>query len=48
MFSIDKITVIFSIDDDFCVEFDKVKDGHVLDKANGKKRRNRPFKLSDS
>jgi len=32
----------------FCIEFDKVKEGHVLDKNDGKKRRNRSFKLSDS
>lgn len=48
MFSVDKITEIFCIVDDFCIEFDKVKDGHVLDKDNSKKRRNRSFKLSDS
>jgi len=48
MFSVDKITEIFCIVDDFCIEFDKVKDGHVLDKNDGKKRRNRSFKLSDS
>jgi len=48
MFNVDKITEIFCIVDDFCIEFDKVKNGHVLDKDNSKKRRNRSFKLSDS
>lgn len=48
MFSIDKITEIFCIVDDFCIEFDKVKEGHILDKNDDKKRRNRSFKLSDS
>ena len=43
MFSVDKITEIFCIVDDFCIEFDKVKVGHVLDKDNSKKRRNRLF-----
>lgn len=48
MFSADKIIETSCIVDDFCIEFDKVKDGHVLDKDNNKKRRNRSFKLSDS
>lgn len=48
MFSVNKITEIFCIVDDLCIEFDKVKDGYVLGKDNSKKRRNRSFKLSDS
>lgn len=45
---IDKITEIFCLIDDFCKEYDKVKEGHILDEKSGKKRRNRRFKMSDS
>jgi hypothetical protein len=48
MFDINKITEIFCIVDDFCIEFEKAKSGHVLLKDNGKKHRKRSFNLSDS
>lgn len=48
MFSIDKLTEIFCMVDDFCIEFDKAKAGHVVSSDNGKKARNRKFCLSDS
>lgn len=48
MITKDKITEIFCTVDDFCKEFDKVKEGHVLSKDSVKKKRNRSFKLSDS
>ncbi len=48
MISVDKITEIFCIIDDFCQEFEKSKSGHVLSEQTGKKRRNRSFTLSDS
>ena len=48
MISVDKITEIFCIIDDFCIEFDKTKAGHVLLEQTGKKRRMRSFILSDS
>jgi len=48
MISIDKLTEIFCIVDDFCIEFDKARAGHVMAKDNGKKSRNRKFSLSDS
>ncbi len=34
--------------DEFCKEFDKVMEGHTLEQNNGKKRRNRKFKLNDA
>lgn len=34
--------------DEFCKEFDKVTEGHTLKQNNGKKRRNRKFKLNDA
>jgi hypothetical protein len=43
-----KITEIFYLIDEFCKEFDKVKEGHVLKEKVAKKRRNRKFKMSDS
>ena len=46
--NIDKITEIFYIIDEFCKEFEKVKEGHVLQKDSIKKARNRKFKLDDS
>lgn len=48
MISVDKITEIFCIIDDFCIEFGKTKSSQTLPKQTGKKRRNRSFTLSDS
>lgn len=48
MISIDKLTEIFCIVDDFCIEFEKAKSGHVIAKDSNKKSRNRKFSLSDS
>lgn len=48
MVSTSKITEIFFIIDEFCKEFEKAKEGHLLESNNGLKRRNRSFKLSDS
>jgi Transposase DDE domain. len=48
MISVDKITEIFCMVDDFCKEFEKAKSGHVLTKNGGIKKRNRSFNLSDS
>lgn len=48
MLSDNKITKIFYIIDDFCIEFEKSKEGQLLDDNNSKKRRNRSYKLSDS
>jgi hypothetical protein len=48
MMSVDKITEIFCIIDDFCHEFEKAKSGHILSEQSDKKRRNRSFTLSDS
>jgi len=48
MLNTDKITDIFYIVHEFCIEFDKVKSGHVLTKDNGKRHRNRSFNLHDS
>jgi len=48
MVSVDKITEIFCIIDDFCLEFEKAKSGHILPEQTAKKRRNRSFTLSDS
>ena len=48
MISIDKLTEIFCIVDDFCIEFNKAKDGHIITKDSEKKARNRKFSLSDS
>ena len=39
---------IFYLVDEFCKEFDKAKEGHVLPKDSGKKSRNRAFRMSDS
>lgn len=44
----DKITEIFYLIDEFCKEFDSVKQGHILPEESSKKRRNRKFKMSDS
>lgn len=48
MISIDKITEIFCIVDDFCNEFEKAKSDHELTANCSKKKRNRLFNLSDS
>ena len=48
MISVDKITEIFCIIDDFCIEFEKAKSDHVLSEQTDKKRRKRSFTLSDS
>lgn len=48
MISIDKLTEIFCLVDDFCIEFEQAKSGHVIAKDSGKKSRNRKFSLSDS
>ena len=39
---------IFYLADEFCKEFSKVMEGHTLEQNNGKKRRNRKFKLNDA
>ena len=39
---------IFYYADEFCKEFHKVMEGHTLEQNNGKKRRNRKFKLNDA
>lgn len=46
--NIDKITEIFCLIDDFCQEFDKAKEGHILAHTTLKKSRNRTYKLSYS
>lgn len=43
-----KITEIFYLIDEFCKEFDRIKEGHILPEETSKKRRNRKFKMSDS
>lgn len=45
---IDKITEIFCSVDDFCKEIELTKEGHLLGNKDGKKLRNRKFKMSDS
>ena len=44
----DKITEIFYIVDEFCKEFDKAKEGHILEEEAAKKSRKRRFRLNDS
>ena len=44
----DKIIEIFYLVDEFCKEFDKAKEGHIIVEKTDIKRRNRKFKLSDS
>ncbi len=46
MLTDNKITEIFSLVDDFCKEFENVKEGHPLTETTAKKRRNRSFALS--
>ncbi len=48
MISNDKLTEIYCLVDDFCIEFKKAKEGHVITKDNDKRSRNRKFALSDS
>jgi hypothetical protein len=48
MISTDKITEIFCLIDDFTLEFEKAKEGHLLERDTSKKHRNRKFKMSDS
>ena len=48
MLTIDKITEIFCLVDDFCIDFNKAKQGRVLNENVSKKQRNRAFKMSDS
>ena len=43
-----KITEIFYLIDEFCKEFDNVKQGYALMEETSKKRRNRSFTMSDS
>jgi hypothetical protein len=43
-----KITEIFYLVDEFCKEFERVKEGHILSEKTSVKRRNRKFTLSDS
>ena len=43
-----KLIEIFYFTDEFCKEFDKIIEGHRLSESNAKKRRNKPFKMSDS
>lgn len=40
-----KITEIFFLIDEFCKEFDKVKEGHILTDNSPKKQKNRKFKM---
>lgn len=48
MFNSDKITEIFFIVHEFCIEFEKAMSGHIVRNNNSKKSRNRSFKLHDS
>lgn len=48
MLSSDKTTEIYYIVDEFCQEFEQVKEGHVLPENTSKKKRKRTCKLSDS
>ena len=43
-----KITEIFYLTDEFCKEFEQVKEGHTLQTNTAKKGRKRKFKLNDS
>ena len=43
-----KVTEIFYLIDEFCIEFDQVKEGHVLSTKTSIRGRNRKFKMSDS
>lgn len=48
MISTDKITEIFCLIDDFCIELDQVLDRNGIDDGSGIKRRNRAPKMSQS
>ena len=48
MLSVDKITEIFCLVDDFCKEIELATEGHLLKEDASKKLRNRKFKMSDS
>lgn len=48
MITIDKITEIFCLIDDFCNEFKKAKKDHIIPEDSGKKSRNKSCNLSDS
>jgi hypothetical protein len=48
MNNLDKITEIFYLVDEFCKEFEKVREDHLLTEKSEIKHRNRKFKLSDS
>lgn len=48
MVSTEKITEIYYMIDEFCREFEKAKEGHILSGNNTKRQRNRKSKLSDS
>lgn len=48
MISTDKITEIFCLIDDFCIEMNQVLDKNGIDDGSGRKRRNRASKMSDS
>ena len=45
---IDKITEIFCLIDDFTIEFNKAKEGHILEMDVSKTHRKRNYKMSDS
>lgn len=46
--SIDKLTEIYCIVDDFCIDFNNVKSGHVISNDSTKKSRSRISTLSYS
>lgn len=48
MLTVDKITEIYFNIDNFCQNFYKAKEGHVLNQESIKKQRNRSFTMSDS
>ena len=48
MLTINEITEIFYLCDDFTKEFDKSYKKHILQQDNGKKTRNKPGRLSHS
>ncbi len=48
MLTIDEVTEIFYLCDDFTKEFEKSYENHVLPQENGKKTRNKPNRLSHS
>lgn len=43
-----KITEIFYLVDEFCKEFERIKEGHILVEETSVKQRNRKFTMSDS